>query len=242
MTSDIQPIPNAAMVMNRTIDSYRFGFSMNLTESQLQILKTSFQNPERAEVSVLGGRTSVTHAQLDGVESFVIKHYRRGGLLRYCIKRRYFKFGKTRAQREFELLKTVGALGINVPEPIAFAHRGRLFYMAWLVTREIKGAISLARLSLSDEMRALRAMKSVTEQISRLIDHGIWHVDLHPGNVMIDHDDRVFLLDFDRGQIGQRNRPKLRNRYISRWIRSVSKHKLPTMFSDMIRTGLEDLP
>ena len=230
------------MIRNRTIDAYRFGFSMNLTESQLHVLKTIFHLPERAGASVLDGRTAVTPAQLDGVGTVVIKPYRRGGLLRYFNKRRYLKFGKTRAQREFELLATIGTLGINVPEPIAFAHHGRLFYLAWLVTREIKECISLAKLSLTDERRAHRTMAPVTEQILRLIDRGIWHVDLHPGNILIDHKDRVFLVDFDKGQIGRKNKKKLKDRYISRWQRAVSKHRLPTMLSDMIRTGLEDLP
>lgn len=230
------------MTLNRTTDSYQFGFSINLTESQLHVLKALFHIPERAGASVLSGRAAATPAQLDGVGSIVIKHYRRGGLLRHFIKRRYLRFGKTRAQREFELLAYIGALGLNVPEPIAYAHRGRLFYLAWLVTREIKESITLAKLSLTDERRAHRAMTPVTEQISRLIDHGIWHVDLHPGNVLIDHKDRVFLLDFDKGRIGQRNKRKLKNLYISRWQRAVKKHKLPKMLSDMIRPGLRDLP
>ena len=49
-------------------------------------------------------------------------------------------------------------------------------------------------------------MASVIDQISRLIDHGIWHVDLHPGNVVIDQNDRVFLLDFDKGSLHQGNK------------------------------------
>ena len=56
---------------------------------------------------MLGGRTSLTPAKLNGIGSVVIKHYRRGGLLRYFIKQRYLKLGKTRAQIEFKLLQVV---------------------------------------------------------------------------------------------------------------------------------------
>ena len=231
------------MILTRTIDSYRFGFSLNLTEPQLRTLAGLFHHPAKtSDVSLLGGRTSVTLAQLDGIGSVVIKYYRRGGLMRYIIKQRYLKLGKTRAQREFELLQTVSNLGINVPQPIAYAHRGRLLYRAWLITREIKQPLSLARLSLTDEKRAQRIMKSVIAQISRLIDHNLLHVDLHPGNVVVDQKDRVFLVDFDKGQAYQGNKTKLRNRYINRWQRAVGKHGLPKMLSEMMQAGLQDLP
>jgi len=227
------------MILNRTIDSYHFGFSLNLIKSQLRALTGLFHHPDPVGVSVLGGRTSVTPVQLDGIGSVVIKHYRRGGLMRYLIKRRYLKFGKTRAQREFELLDTVGTLGINVPEPIAFAHRGRLFYRAWLVTREIQQPLSLARLSLQDEKKTSIAMESVIEQISWLIQNDILHVDLHPGNVVVDAAGKVYLLDFDKGSVYHGNRQKLKNRYLTRWQRAVNKHGLPKVLTEMMQNGLK---
>ena len=227
------------MILDRTIDSYHFGFSLNLTESQLRPLTGLFHHPDPAGGEVLGGRTSVTTMQLEGIGSVVIKHYRRGGLMRYFIKRRYLKFGKTRARREFEMLAFAGALGINVPEPIAYAHRGRLFYRAWLVTREIHQPLSLARLSLQDEDKTTTAMHSVIEQISALIQNDILHVDLHPGNVLVDAAGKVYLLDFDKGSVCHGNRQKLKNRYITRWKRAVNKHGLPKLLAEMMQNGLK---
>lgn len=230
------------MILTRAIDSYRFGFSLNLTEPQLRTLAGLLHHPAKtANDSLLGGRTSVTRTKMDGIGSVVIKHYRRGGLVQYIIRNKYFKFGKTRAQREFELLHTVRNLSINVPEPIAYAHCGRFLYQAWLITRQIKEPVSLAQLSLNDEKRTRQVMASVIEQIKRLIDNGIWHVDLHPGNVVIDRKDRVFLLDFDRGTLYHRNKTKLGHRYTNRWLRAVRKHNLPTMLNEMIQTGLQEL-
>jgi 3-deoxy-D-manno-octulosonic acid kinase len=226
------------MKLNRTIDSYHFGFSLNLTDSQLRTLTGFFHQPDASGVSILGGRTSVTPAQLDGIGSVVIKHYRRGGLMRYFIKRRYLKFGKTRAQREFELLDIVGTLGIKVPQPIAYAYRDRLLYRAWLVTREIHQPLSLARLSLQDEKKTGTAMESVIEQISSLIQNNILHVDLHPGNVVVDAAGKVYLLDFDKGSVYHGNRQKLKNRYLTRWQRAVAKHRLPGMLTEMLQAGL----
>ena len=226
------------MLLNRTIDSYYFGFSSNLTDSQLRTLTGFFHHPDSIGVSVLGGRTSVTPAKLDGIGSVVIKHYRRGGLMRYFIKRRYLKFGKTRSRREFELLDTVANLGINVPQPIAYAHRGRLFYQAWLVTREIQQPLSLARLSLQDEKKTGEVMESAIKQVSSLIQNQILHVDLHPGNVVVDTAGKVYLLDFDKGKFYHGNRQKLQNRYLTRWQRAVDKHGLPKFLIQMMQKGL----
>ena len=227
------------MTLNQTIDSYHFGFSLNLTESQLRTLTSLFNHPDSVGVSALGGRTSVTPHQLDGVGSVVIKHYRRGGLIRHFNERSYFNYGKSRAQREFELLGLVETLGINVPQPIVYAHRGRLFYRTWLVTRQIHQSMSLARLSLQDEKKAGLAMQSVIEQISSLVQNHILHVDLHPGNVVVDRAGKVYLLDFDRGRVYHGNRQKLRNRYMARWQRAVDKHNLPKILTEMMQNGLK---
>ena len=226
------------MPLNQTIDSYHFGFSLNLTDSHLSALAGLFHHPDPICVSVLGGRTSLTPAQLNGIGSVVIKHYRRGGLLRYFIKQRYLKLGKTRPQIEFELLQVVRNLGINAPEPVAYAHRGCIFYQAWLVSRAIKYPLSLALLSLKDEKKTRQAMESVIEQISLLIQNDILHVDLHPGNIVVDGAGQIFLVDFDKGQIHHGTRKKLRNRYLTRWQRAVTKHRLPDMLSESLQAGL----
>jgi tRNA A-37 threonylcarbamoyl transferase component Bud32 len=227
------------MLLNRTIESYHFGFSLNLTEPQLRTLTDLFQDPAPVGNSALEGRNAISPVQLDGIGSVVIKHYRRGGLMRHLIKRRYLMFGKTRARREFELLELVETFGINVPQPIVYAHRGRLFYRTWLVTRQIHQSMSLARLSLRDEKKAGLAMQSVIEQISALVQNHILHVDLHAGNVVVDKAGKVYLLDFDRGRVYHGNRQKLKNRYVARWQRAVAKHGLPKILTEMMHRGLQ---
>ena len=188
--------------------------------------------------SVLGGRTSIVVDEINGLGSVVIKYYRRGGLIRYFVRQKYLKCGKTRGEREYELLQKVRNLGINAPEPIVFAYRGRLFYQAWLVTREIKQHQTLAQISLSNEKRACILMKEVVKQISILIKNSILHVDLHPGNIIVDKLDQVYFLDFDKGGIFPGNKNKLKNRYLNRWSRAIAKHQLSKMLSKIMNKEL----
>ncbi len=226
------------MIWDKTIAAYRFGSSLELDEHQLRTFIRIFNQPRAVNTPVLDGRTAITFNEIDGFGPVAIKSYTRGGWMQYLIKQRYLKLGKTRAQIEFELLQVVRNLGVNAPEPVVYAHRGRIFYRAWLVSRAIKQPLSLALLSLKNEKRARIAMKSVIGQILLLIQNGILHVDLHPGNIVVDGANQIFLVDFDRGRIHHGNRKKLRNRYLTRWRRAVTKHRLPEMLSEMMRAGL----
>ena len=226
------------MISTRTIDAYRFGSSLELDEHQLRTCIRCFNQPTAGNTSVLGGRTALTFEQIDEFGPVAIKSYSRGGWMRYLIKQRYLKLGKTRAQLEFELLQVVRNLGINAPEPVAYAHRGCIFYQAWLVSRAIKHPLSLALLSLKDEKKTRQAMESVIGQISLLIQNGILHVDLHPGNIVVDEAGQIFLVDFDKGQIHHGDREKLRDRYLTRWQRAVTKHRLPEILTEMLQAGL----
>jgi len=217
----------------KTYDSYHFGSSSNIANQQLKQLIRFFNLPKNSVNSALGGRTSITVTRLQGIGSVVIKYYRRGGVIRYLIKTRYLKCGKTRCQIEYELLQKVRSLGINAPEPVAFAYRGRLFYQCWLVTREIQDHQTLVQISRSNEEQARMAMKAVVKQVSMLIKNKILHDDLHAGNVIVDNQNQVYLLDFDKGCIFPGDKNALKTRYLRRWNRAIQKHGLPEILSEV---------
>jgi 3-deoxy-D-manno-octulosonic acid kinase len=228
-----------SMMLTHIYGVYRFGSCIRLTDRQLQQLTTLLDRQPQSSPSHLNGRHVMPIDCVDGIGAVVVKHYIRGGLFGCFVKRRHLKSGKTRGQAEYEVLQKVRALGINAPEPVAFAFRGGLVYLAWLITLEIKRAQSLARLSLENEHHARAAMQSASRQIGRLIDSRIWHVDLHPGNVLVDQDNTAYLVDFDKGRDFHGSRKKLQARYLSRWQRAVQKHRLPVMLTEMLQQGLD---
>jgi 3-deoxy-D-manno-octulosonic acid kinase len=225
--------------MQTFFKSYCFGSTLNLTEQQLQKLICLFNHPAKPCASALGGRCAGTHHEVDGIGSLWIKHYMRGGLMRLLSKKTYFRLGKTRAEKEFTLLQKVKEFGVNTPDPVAYAFRGRLFYIGWLVTRFIPQSLTLARFAATDEKQVSKVMPAVVEQVARLIRCGVYHVDLHPGNVLIDHSNQVYLVDFDKGYLSAANKNILRDRYLNRWHRAINKHSLPVSLSELMQTGLD---
>lgn len=141
-------------------------------------------------------------------------------------------------EKESMSLQKVRNFGISAPEPIAFAYRGSFFYQAWLVTREIKQHLTLAQISLSDQNLAGILMQEVVKQISILINKNILHVDLHPGNIIVNQQNQIYFIDFDKGSIYSGSKNKLKGRYVSRWNRSVLKHKLPKILTELMQINL----
>jgi 3-deoxy-D-manno-octulosonic acid kinase len=174
-----------------------------------------------------------------GIGSVVVKYYTRGGLIRHFVKRRYLRWGKIRSQAEFELLQKVRSLGVKAPKPIAYAYRGAMIYKAWLVTEEIKQHQTLAQLSLSDPDLVLSLTSQVASHVCTLIHNKIRHVDLHPGNVLVDAKFNIFLIDFDKAYLTRLARHKLRTKYIDRWRRAVIKHRLPERLWQTLKTELQ---
>ena len=208
--------------------SYQFGSRRELSRQQMQALVEIFNTPPHAARFRLGGRNSVTIAELEGIGSVAVKYFTRGGLNRLVVKHHYLRWRpRTRCQIEFDMLSQVRRLNIMAPEPVAWAHRGGLFYRGWLVTREIKKHRNLAELSCQAPQSTAKIMTNLIPQVTTLIANGIMHIDLHPGNVIVDNHDRVFLLDFDKASLSTKSPEHLKSRYLRRWRRAVQKHGLP---------------
>jgi len=138
-----------------------------------------------------------------GRETWVLRHYRRGGLVARLIDDHYVWLGaeRTRAFREWRLLRKLRAAGLPVPNPVAaHVYRTGVIYTADIITsyladtRKLSWFIAQGR-APADGWRRIGAM------IRAIHDHGVDHPDLTAHNVLLDDMGGVYLVDFDNAQV-----------------------------------------
>jgi tRNA A-37 threonylcarbamoyl transferase component Bud32 len=224
--------------MMATHEGYRIGSYRDLSSAQLGQLTALIGKPPGVSPPKLAGRAPICRDEIDGLGRVAVKTYCRGGLIKHISRYRYLRTGKPRCRREFEMLATVRGAGVNAPEPIAFAYRGRITYRGWLITREVKDPRSLIDVCKENNRLCRDSIAAVAQQIQGLIENRIRHADLHPGNVLLDVRNRAYIIDFDRARATGWSREALQNHYISRWSRSINKHKLPSLLSKELQSFL----
>ncbi len=190
---------------------------------------------------ILAGRGGITYAELPAIGPVIVKHYTRGGLMGRLIQHRYIYSAVCRAEQELLMLERVRALGVCAPEPVGFVRKGSLLYQNWLITREIQHRASLAELAASEEEFVDQIAAELVAQIQILVENGIFHVDLHPGNVLVGDKHKVSILDFDKARDFRGPLRALRDQYIFRWRRAVLKHCLPDVLNEAVCLGLRKL-
>lgn len=219
----------------QTFQCIRFGSAAGLALPLLTTLAIHLARsalPASGAKAPLGGRVRPDFLNLPFWGAVVIKHYVRGGWVRFVNHRCHLRGSRSRSQAEFEMLLTLRSLGFDVPRPLAWAERGRIWVHTWLIMEERPNAKTLAELAGTDELRARKLLPQISEVVARLISHQIHHVDFHPGNVLIDAEDRICLIDFDKTARVPISTSELAERYRRRWQRAVAKHALPTWLGD----------
>jgi 3-deoxy-D-manno-octulosonic acid kinase len=148
------------------------------------------------------GRGKVLFIEYDG-RQWALRHYYRGGLVRRVSADRFVWTGldRTRSFREWSLLEQLYRSALPVPRPVAArVERNGAFYTADLITvriadvRTVSNCLSV--MTLSPEI-----WRSVGQMIARFHSAGVCHADLNAHNIQIDTQNRLYLLDFDRGRI-----------------------------------------
>jgi len=156
---------------------------------------------------------------------FVLRHFMRGGLIGRFIADSYFWLGEdaTRGFGEWHLLSKLSAMGLPVPRPAAARYiRSGLTYKADLLTVLIPDV-----LSLSDQIAIRPHTKEFWQKLGRDIapfhKAGVFHADLTAYNIQIDKNDKLWLVDFDRGRLRQPGSWQQKN--LARLHRSLQKIK-----------------
>jgi 3-deoxy-D-manno-octulosonic acid kinase len=136
---------------------------------------------------------------------FVLRHYRRGGLMAKITTDRYAWTGlqRTRAWREYYLLARLLELGLPAPRPLAAqVLRHGSFYTADLLTVRIPDSRPLSQI-LETQTLAAQQWRDIGKCIAAYHRHNIFHADLNAHNILLDRAGRVFLIDFDKGRVDQ---------------------------------------
>lgn len=154
--------------------------------------------------------------------AWVLRHYRRGGLLGRWLDDRYLWWDResSRPFREFRLTAELHARGLPVPRPVAarVVRDGR-WYRGDLITVRLP-AVSfsslIGRSGLEDAVwRAAGAC------IARLHAAGLDHADLNLHNLLLANDGSVHVIDLDRGRL--RSQGAWRESNLRRLRRSLEK-------------------
>lgn len=207
-----------------------------LKDNDLSIVSAALESHDQEgnEIGTLGGRGQVVMANTLAFGDVVIKGYYRGGVLGRLIENWHLRLGEvSRAQHEFRVLSDVREWGISAPRPLVYIETPGRIYRTWLVTERIQ---DVRRLSESGsgvrKDLVIAGIERLADQVYVLIEHGLLHIDLHPGNVLINEQGEIFILDFDKAYLKSCSKRSLRDSYLHRWRRAVLKHNLPDLYSE----------
>jgi len=150
--------------------------------------------------SPTAGRGASLFLEIEDTE-LVLRHYRRGGMVRNISEQYYLWHGlqRTRAWREFDVLVAMEVQGLPSPRPYACqVQRRGLRYSASLITYFLAG-VTLAERVCTAKLPHER-WYSIGQCIYQFHAAGVDHADLNAHNILID-EQSVSLIDFDRAVI-----------------------------------------
>ena len=137
-----------------------------------------------------------------GERRYVLRHYRRGGLIGRLSGDRYPWRGEdhTRPFLEWQLTYTLHRAGLPVPAPLGarYRHHGAV-YTGDLLTERLAAVGSLAE-CLRTGALSVSTWISIGRCIRRFHDFGVCHADLNAHNILLS-EESVYLIDFDRCQL-----------------------------------------
>jgi 3-deoxy-D-manno-octulosonic acid kinase len=184
----------------------------------------------RGDETVAGGREAHPVATLPDGTRVVVRRYRRGGMLRFVNRGIYF--GGNRAFDELRATERARAGGVRAPVVVAAIERPARVagYRAWLATVLVAGAVDLASWLAAepmDEAHRHAVLRESGRQMSLMHAAGVAHPDVNLRNLLVapgDGDPEVYLLDFDKADVGATPvSPARRERDLRRLARSARK-------------------
>lgn len=169
------------------------------TASAILFKHDYWESQGSAALSALGrGGTQFINAPFGEA---VLKQYLRGGQMARLNRDLYLYSGLERSRpfREFRLLAWMAEQQLPVPAALAaMVERHGLVYRGALITANLLGTASFSERLLQGRCTQ-KVWQSVGQCIRKFHDVGVMHADLNVNNILIDEQECVYLVDFDKG-------------------------------------------
>ena len=219
-TGDSYVLYDASIIADPSLQLFDRDYHTNQSAQQNNSLPTAELSTESGI-----GRARVVYLTFED-KTWVLKHYYRGGAVASILKDQYLGFDveKSRAFREWRLLKKMRQLGLPVPDAVA-AHvdKKMFYYRADLITEKIANSKTLADV-LEKNAISTEQWKKVGVCIKSFHQHDIYHADLNARNILLTESGDVYLIDFDNSYI-RVNSTSWKMQNLARLKRSLLKFK-----------------
>ena len=250
LTAELNCHPSIELEQNKNSLAYiASDFISELNLGKLELLATDFERNDIGAVRSSRGFSKVV--SLTNNSRMVFRQYRHGGLFRNVARGWFLKTGSKHTElrpcQELAALIGLYEQGLSVPKPIcllvSFSPTLPFLYRAFIGTLEVVGAQNLLELCYRHKLEAEELVRlgfEVGEQAAKIVKQGVWHRDLHLGNVLLDPDGRVFVIDFDKAvlDICPKRAEIVAEKISQRWARSLEKHGLSDLAADSFNRGL----
>jgi 3-deoxy-D-manno-octulosonic acid kinase len=131
----------------------------------------------------------------------VLRHYRRGGWAAKISDARYLWRDESSARsiHEFRFMQTLREKNLSVPKPIAAMYLKKgLFYRAAILIERIPDARSF--LECVHQQTESAPWAALGKIIAGFHKAGAQHADLNAQNILLDADQKIWLIDWDKAQ------------------------------------------
>ena len=163
---------------------------------------TSYWQDKSESLPVYGGRGGSIRINLGGTGA-ILRQYLRGGLVAHVSVDRYLWLGRsrTRAWREWSILRLAIEAGLPVPAPLGVrVCRNGVLYRAAIITAYIKNSETLAE-RLTHSVLGHKSWQRLGLLLKQFQEKGFRHADLNANNLLIDEQDRFYIIDFDKARM-----------------------------------------
>jgi len=194
LTETVAPTRSGAMLYDRSIIS-------EITEARFKPQEWLHAEPVTGALGSAGRGSTMYVGNVP--RQFVLRHFRRGGLLGKFVRDTYLWTGadKTRSFREWRLLAKLADAGLRVPRPAAARYcRKGIFYKADLITVRIPNVQALS-VCIRERAQDEKFWMSVGASIRQFHAAGVYHADMNAHNLQIDDQGQLWMLDLDRGRL-----------------------------------------